>query len=369
MAGTVNPSPSRFEPFAVDRSRSGRTVRLYASPVWVRPGGKEWVAIEDLVTVVHDARTGTYRVAMAGESIGFSPRNRPPGLVSRPVVKGHRFGDIVDASTLTADSIEYDVTFSPGVQAVKDGWQFGVYDEVPLGVFLTDWRRRFGDRLTVSGGRAALDVTGLEPSHLDHNGELNLDPTLYPVEQGAYWLANYDWSWPQLRAGSAAGTGTIDLQIDASVHFPPGIYTLSRTALRFDTSAAGTPAAAVLKVRRASAPQNGAVPHVSKAAFSQEVSHSQTFLECRTTGYEVDPIGDLTPDGQDYVSPDIVAAGKWGNSAAFDLALCESAHDVGNTYPTAGHSLDFVDSGEDGPRLELTEAAPVVPGRMLRRMS
>ena len=169
---------TEFRPVGVSSSSDGSRVRVYSGPKWVRPDGKTWQPIEQVVRTSRDPATGVYRVTCGDDWITFTPHLRPAGLFKRAVVASRHFGDILDGVKVAAQAlvVEYAVAFSKGVKLVADGWQFEAVRDVPLGVFLGDLRGRFPQAVACPTSELVrIDLTGVKPDEL---GEINLDPTV-----------------------------------------------------------------------------------------------------------------------------------------------------------------------------------------------
>ena len=358
---------------APDRARaaSGK-LRIFAGPRWVRPDDKTWRRIEDVVSIQQVA-TGGYRLTCGDRWIELRPDIGSSAALAtatkRTIVDGRAFGPVLDAKA-APDSLVWRVTASAGVERREDLWLLGEPDGVALGLHLRDWRAKFGKRCIVDGDRITLDLTEAKKA----GDEIDLDPRIDPVGGGVYYherATGYAEAWAVCRAHADSTSASADAaEVTAAFCAGPGFSQCGRTALRFDTSAAGTPLTAVLKLHRTASTDPKTI-HLSRAAFTggtPALSPVGTYGECKDDGagggYDNTPVGNFTNIGDDYTSPELVAASAWANSATYDLAVCDSAYDVGGAAPGA-HSVTFTGSGALGPHLDI-EVVTAVPGGMMR---
>ena len=239
-------------PYRTDAAKGGRARRYWAFPQFVRldplgAGGETWSTIADVLTTTRDAATGAYQVALAdGRWIRYAPRRRPAGSLTEAVVGPVHFGDRIDAAKITDGLLQYDVTFSAGVEHVEDplgaGWQFTGIDDCALGLFLADLIGRFGDRVTHTSlapgaGRVDIDVSGLA-------GMIDLDPSPYgPTAQTGYIQgsdAGPGATWAAARGTGDAAVAATEMRAKAQTVATGFSYVCERGFLQFDTSDIGT---------------------------------------------------------------------------------------------------------------------------------
>ena len=340
------------EIIAPDRVRTGsRRLRIYAGPQWVRPDGRTWTPIHQAVPVA--ALDGGYLVSYQGEGIQLLPHASDAAALAEArnanrIERGH-FGPVLDAAK-APDVLRWNVVAGAGVKREKDAWIFPDKsgDGVKLGLFLQDWRARFGARCVIEGDQITLDLTEAKMLALapGGTGEINLDPLIAPTFQKYAYCPGTASGWELLHNADGEGLGSA-AEVQATNPFQDYCI-IRRIILRFDTSAYASPASCVLKMTHTSR-LNGAVPHVSVAEYA-DLESGHCYGEARTTGFEVaaNKVGDMTlTNGTTWESPDMVAGEHYNAEASFDLAVCESAHDVddepgGSNPPGAtDYKVDF----------------------------
>ena len=347
-----------YRPANTHTERRGSRVRLYASPKFVRPDGVTWRPIEDVVSVERDEATGAYRVMCGDEWITFTPRVRRGQLAQSVVSKTH-FGDILTPDSGYDGVVEYDIAYSSRVEHTTAGWQFTDISDVPLGVFLSDWRGRFGDRVSIGSDRASVDLAGIEP---DLFGQINLDPVIieHAADGGAARVA---LTWPDVRNGD--GIFSIFAAEILTGEGLSGDYACARGAVRFDTSGYPQVGSAVFKFTPLEtlsgfALMPAADVHVSRASITSygEGSTPLAVYGEVMAGYEANPWGVMYADGEKYAY-DLTA--HYESTATLDIGLANYTNDVGNSVPTIDQAvrayipyLEIVLPGRDG--LALTGA-------------
>ncbi len=352
-------------------------VHLHAGPAFCRAGGV-WRRIADVLTVGRD-KLGTYRIECDREWITFAPRVRPAGQLRRAVVETHRFGDILDA-TRKPDVAEYDVRHSAGVKPVATGWRFANVAEPDVGVFLTDWLRRFGaGRVTVAADRAAVDLRDVDA---DAKGEINLDPETVPSGSGIHFYNYHNGEYSTSDAWSACrdelqSSCTPAIGWDgrcAAITYVGYFDTaeMRRQVLEFDTSAF---------------PAAGKVCRLRLDHTDWVYDEMDEFAAVRLDPPAVvDPEGNVQDAlnvwlavsaaadagsggvcehlaGASWQSPDMIASGDYAQATAFQLAVM-AGHDYRNepltTHMSKGRQFDAA-----AAYLELTDA-PRRAGRPIR---
>ena len=325
-----------YRPVNTHTARRGSRVRLYASPTFVRPDGVTWRPIEEVVSVTHDKATGAYRVTCGPEWITFAPRARR-GQLAQSVVSNTHFGDVLTPDSGYDGVVEYDIAYSSRVSPTPSGWQFVDVTDVPLGVFLSDWRGRFGDRVSIRSDRVSVDITGIKP---DLFGQINLDPVIIEhADDGG--VARVAPTWPDVRNGD----GMFSI-FAAEVLAGEGLsddYACARGAVRFDTS--GYPQAAFAAFRftpvetlSGFALMPAADVHLSRAsitAYGPGNTPYPVYAEVKA-GYETNPWGVMYADGDEYAY-DLTA--HYESTATLDIGLANYTNDVGNTVPTVDEAV------------------------------
>ena len=332
--------------------------RVHCAPTFCRLAGGPWLPIESVVSIKRV--DGAYIVAAGDEWIRFAPRVRLAGQLVRAVVTPFHFGDVLDAKA-KPDAAQYDVTFSKAVEPVKDGWQFKHITGTELGVFLHDWRERFGaDAVKLTSNAAEVDLTA---AVADEFGHINLDPTIYLASYYEFYYSAPWYAWATIRSG-ATGTQIAGSEIQAT---RPSATTVKRLCLRFDTSAvAGTVTACILDMLTT---DSGGVGrdnfHVSKCAFASALSDAANYHEVYNRYESAWGIGRAVADsGNWYKSGDFCGAGKpdaggaFEKTGHFDVGLAEYVHDRQNLAPTYGENhyvtFDLTTGGGNGPYLSIT---------------
>jgi hypothetical protein len=174
------------------------------------------------------------------------PVKAKAGVRRLSVIRGYHFGDSVYLAKLD-DVIEYRVTHSEGVVRADTGWEIGVFDGVRVGLFLTDWARKFGDRLSIADGLVSIDIAP-EKAKSTGNPEavLNLDPSpIDPIATSQYAEVD-EVSWHTAHAySSGEAEGVACMQN----FFDQGLAWIDRIAMRFNTAAVPVVASATLVVQ------------------------------------------------------------------------------------------------------------------------
>jgi len=217
--------------------REGDRYSLFASPRYIRLDGATWQPLESLITRAE----GGYDITGPSGCIHIRPQRRPAGALLEAVVRGVHFGDRIDVRAVDS-LIGYTVMTEGDVQEVEDGWVLGAYDGLQVGVYLDSWRRRFGERMTVTPGLITIDVSPeqdaanaamAQSSQISHGGTvrpdgaapaapprgaiLNLDPTITPaIPSGICNLLKEVDSGEDMNAIWAACHGDTDTQADSA---------------------------------------------------------------------------------------------------------------------------------------------------------
>ena len=301
-----------------------RRVRIYACPGWVRPDGRTWTAIEDAVRVAESG--GGYRIGYQGQSIEFLPHVSDAAslLLARKANRlGRHFGPVLHAD-LAPDVLRWKVMAGPGVKRTGDAWILGEPDGVKLGLFLCEWRQRFGKDCTIEGDDITLDLrkskaVALQP-HIGA-GEIDLDPpSVDPVSNGIcdYEGAHISGGWSNTRNLVSAGVFNLDKAVVKTWYiYVPEVGAFAeiwRTALRFELPDL-TPASATLKLTRDGSPTGspGVTVSTPKAGFDYSgdpatLYHASNYEDIRITDM-ADEQGDM--DGTDDPTWTFDVLGLW----------------------------------------------------------
>jgi hypothetical protein len=223
----------------------GRVTRLYAAPRWVQVGGV-FIPIEQAIAVQHDPATEGYRVQFGKEFIELRP-NDPTALKAAVTSRrtGLAFGPVLDAAKAPA-TIGFTVARSDGVVAMPSGWQFKGAG-APVGLFVHEWMSRFRSKCVLAADAVTLDLAEAKQKALAKGRPISLDPT---ISSGLFAeLFSSDSYWEDARDG----IWYVDVEYQnaevQAVH-QSYWYDISRTALKFDTSAFPNPAQVKLCVQR-----------------------------------------------------------------------------------------------------------------------
>lgn len=321
-----------YRPVNTHTERRGSRVRLYSQPKFVRPDGVTWMPIEDVVSVERDEATGAYRVMCGDEWITFTPRVRRGQLAQSVVSKTH-FGDVLTPDSGYDGVVEYDIAYSSRVSPTPSGWQFIDITDVPLGVFLSDWRSHFGDRVSIRSDRASVDLTGVKA---DAFGQINLDPETVEVSEHASSGNGQETTWPEI----LAGTPDLHIMDDmiVGVQAPAtNTFLCVRGASRFDTSAYQRVLQAHLWFTPALffpgpllIPAN--MVHVCRPTISSYeggLGTDTVYVEVRA-GYQTNPWGTMSEDDGEYVYD---LTDKYEQTATFDIGVAHNEYDVNGTVP------------------------------------
>lgn len=228
LLGAWLPASAQVLSPTVERIGDGK-LRVYAGDMFVRPDGKEWREIPDVVSIEQDG--SAWVVSYRKEWIRLTPS--APFVIKRAILEAKRFGPILDRAT-APDEILYNVTYSAGVIATADGWQFkDVPDDVWLGVCIHDWQRLLGEKLTLAADSATLDLRDVK---LTSGDEINLDPTVTAGAQSGYLQSSAMSDWEICRTN--VSTVVANNNINASAHAAPGL-SINRGYMEFDTSSLG----------------------------------------------------------------------------------------------------------------------------------
>ena len=344
-----------FKPVNTHAERCGNRVRLHASPKFVRPDGVTWRSIEEILTVHRDGATGAYRVMCDDQWISFTPRAQH-GQLARSVISNTHFGDILTFNSGYDGLIEYDVAHSSRVSHTASGWQFADITDVPLGVFLGDWRGRFVDRVIVRSDRASVDLTGVTA---DVFGQINLDPvTVDWTSRGGAGQGGDTWADVRSGAGNVSAMEIIVMVDDAAAN---GDILCVRGACRFDTSGFPAVRSAIFRATPRSFMGNPVTPagdvHVSRASIA---SYGVGFVPFDVypevkSGYEINPWGLMVSDGGDHT---FNLTAHYEATSTFDVGLADYPRDVCDVPPLAPMGVQLT-----AARLEM-----VLPGDGLALM-
>jgi hypothetical protein len=222
-----------FEPVGTHQARSAERVRIYSSPMFVRPRR----TIKELVAVRYDAQTQTFRVSLDDKWAELRPRVAIAIDSVHAVRKGRHFGLLLDAEKVPA-TLEWELAFGPGVKETADGVELAEYDGVKLGLFLTDWKERFGNGFHQDGSRIMLETSYARRRKLrDGKIILDLDPTTVDVSAWkSYGVYSEDPDpWDVARDSPTGSVGTSpELYADSN---GSSFAYIQRVALQFDTLA------------------------------------------------------------------------------------------------------------------------------------
>ena len=312
----------------------------------MRPDGKTWAAITDVVRVVA-LFGGGYSLTCQGEKIELLPVAWP-GVLAMPesLVKAgdHHFGPILQAKH-APDWIEWEVIASPAVKRERGQW-FWEIDGVKVGLFLDDWIANFGDKCDIRGDTITLDLTAAKAI----GGEINMDPAI-SLSGSAYGYSLIGAGWNAVRNAADSSSALVDEPRSATVWADPNA-SIVRAGLRFDTSDYSAVVSAFFAI--ACATKNGSTIRAARASFT-DMSAVGTYGEIKT-GYSTaanrlgsDAVMTESPSGT-YISGNFVD--QWESTAKFDIGVVE-LHDFSGDLPTETQTEIFIPTGASAPYLEI----------------
>jgi len=236
-----------INPFSI---QNGKTVRIYNRPKWVRPDGKNWMAIEDVISVEKNNNKWTVHIGDSWVSLKVREESEDAGKflssIKYSINDGKRFGPILNAS-LAPNELEWVVEASSGATRKENGdIILKEYDGVELGLFFDDWRAMFKDKLEIKKGamnnfknelvNIRMDLTEVKKIAMAGNNEINLDPTIiYFHTDDSGYISSYDeFSWSGARGGNNLNTIRTNSNVASVYGFSDSGYYVYRGFLRFD---------------------------------------------------------------------------------------------------------------------------------------
>jgi hypothetical protein len=230
-----------FEPISTNREQDGNRLRIYAGAQWVRPDGKLWVRIDQLVRYA-ELPEGGYEVTCLGKSVRLFPDAKTKAVCIRnDTADPKHFGPLLDAKTvptITTWTVECDK------QEVNGDVILAEIDGVKLGLFFHDWRRSFGTGYVVKDKIISLDTRALKPTE----AAINLDPTtVASTDQTGSLVIVDDANWENDWDASACTPAVDSTRLLVVTGVVGTINTISRGFVQFDTAGVGTVSSAALK--------------------------------------------------------------------------------------------------------------------------
>jgi len=333
-----------WEPLDAHRACRGRKHRIFAAPQYVRLAGV-WRPIDDLLEVTQVGQGAAAQTTITFDNkawIRFTPRRMPAGAVIASRCTKRAFGPSLDLRRTDENVLEYGVTFSEGVEPVGNGWRFTDPEGVALGCFMDKWQSRWPEDMAIGSNSVGLRLDGLAA-----RGEtvIDLDPeTVNPVTNGTaqcWRSSNADPTWHDTVTGAGTSSQASNFQCRAyNQGDPPGWRLIARGLMRFDTTGYEDAETAYLKLSRQEYTE-AEREFIARASLSFPLATSSNYANAYT-GIGQNPIGECVADGNPEIgnrkSPDIVAAGEWEATSAFDLIISEY-HDWADEEP--GDSTNY----------------------------
>lgn len=352
--------------------QEGRIVRVHSAPVFMRPDGKTWRRIDELVTVEQTAKG--YRITALGKTIDLEAATAAAlnNATKRHILGNRHFGPVLDSAKAT-NTMRWRVTKHPDVKAVANGYEIASADGVSLGLFLDDWKRTLGTDMAFDPVAGTIDLDLRKAKA--RGSEINLDPvTVFddsPYQSGTIEVATNLYAttctqaqWDQVMAGSGANIVSLTATVGAeNVEWPAAPAQpigLVRGYFSFDVgSISGTVVSA--KIR---------------AYLIQKNYNLTTVRMQRITPYDTLGVEDWHPTyGASYGDLVCEGFGVWQEwtvppeeipaSGAFCVAGRVAPHDTDGTPPNTpwGGYTQFAGPGSaNAPYLELeVEAAAALP--------
>ena len=326
-----------LRPIATDKAMAGDRLLIYSGPRWVRPDGATWTPIDQVVR--HAALpNGGYAVTCMGKSVRLLPDEATAAALDVATMDNiagpRRFGPVLNAAD-APDWLAWRVETDEGITVAPNGdVVLAELDGVKLGLFLTDWRRSFGDACAVDGGSVSLALGTIK----DRLDRINLDPTTVSANNrtGSIIMEYDTQTWADFYANyltDPPGYGSIysgALEASAGQGSNPTFARLFRAFLQFDTSGIVRPIKlAVLRL-------------TPKTIRQADTIHFHTLSDYGTLGKE-DYNAALGTD----LGTKTTASMTVGTS--FDITLAPAnINTSGKTCFTARSSYDRSDTGWDG---------------------
>lgn len=332
-------------------------VRIFMSPQYVRYKGilqhiKSNLRLEEI--------QGGFQINFLGDWLRFIPTAATRAALElatkRIKVEGYHFGYMLDAAR-KPDQLEFLISASEGANAqrVANGWELAP----GIGLYFDDWERNWPNKVFMGTTRIILDLTGAVP---DENGEIDLDPNqISEAEFGrVHTAAGVDW--PALLNAGASFTSHTSIKLD--IFESGGTYFNTRIVFRFDTRGYGGALSAKLVVHRKEGTTDVGVPnpYVSLASFAAGELSTETNYGAVKTGLDANNKHQMSiVSGDEFNSPDFVAASDWSAEEKFDLGIYDNTHDgAGEAVPPPNNQdkLQFaaVGVGGEDPYLRIEPA-------------
>ncbi len=371
----ITPLTPKSERIAADK------VRLFAYPKYARLDGRTYRPIADLVTTRYDTPTQTFRVECGDEWIEITPKINHTGVSEVVVNRSGHFGWLLDPAQ-APDAVEYAITHSGGVNRGTAGWELAAADGVSIGLFLNDWRQRFGTDVVVdtAANKVMLDLrntkTAIAAGRPLHKGILiDLDPTIALSGDASYlewYVSTGDFedaaeAWGEIRDQLSADYREDNILYMVGYAQEEGDTSIARGSMRFDTSGYPAVSAAVLYLYWEDvSPGTSDQAHVARCYFTNGPNHNNAYGKVRSGGaggYENKSYGAMvsTYPGSAWATKDILA--HYEGRADFDLGLAHET-DVNNTVTEADETVGFTADGGNGPYIEVTEITGPPSGSM-----
>jgi hypothetical protein len=297
------------------------------------------VPIEQAVIVEHDPASESYTVRLGKESIALRPSD--PAALKAAIMSrrtGLAFGPVLDAAKAPA-TIGFAIAHSDGVEKTPGGWRFKDAG-APVGLFVHDWLLRFRDKCTVATDAVTLDLAEAKQKALAKGRPINLDPTVTSGLYAHLFSISTDWE--------TARDDPNDLEVtyqSAKVQaiLDIGNYAVSRTALKFNTSAFPAPVSVRLCVKRSGGGEQQQPEHVRtmRCSFTMGGGMFEAFITWQEVcdGPSMNLFAATSPP---TLWASVIPLEHYAATADFDVGLIEEDYD--RPYiepPDAGHYFEL----------------------------
>lgn len=319
-------------------SKSQKT-RLYSTPHYVQPEGKEWKLITEVVHIGYSE--GRFVISLDGEWISLTPLSKKDLVphIKSVMSEGHHFGYLIDKGIL-ADSLGWRIEHSNKVTQISEGeWLLREISGVKLGLTLKDWVRRFGKECSINNELVTLDLSKEKTIGKD----IDLDPYTVIALKDIWAIMEAD-EHAKAEADTVYTSGTSLLVQAYDFTFD---LTFKRGCLRFDTSLyRGATSAVLWGYEVVTGTEEGIeVIYCAKCDFDSDIeavgnySAVLTGFIAEAEGSTVDRFSE--PDGTGYGTRDMTPT--FEASSSFDIGFVHE------------------DDTPDAPPTEVNDAAIHVP--------
>ena len=240
-----------FVPDSHTRARDAknpRLVRVHSEPMWWRPDGRNWSAIDDDHEIVQ-LGNGGYRINLFGhEHIQLLPVTDLRGKIVKDFKRARHFGPTLDLGAIP-DDVAYRVVTTSGVKFSANplGWYVEI-DGIQIGLWLDDWKP-FAPTVAVNRRDIMLDMRAEKAKQRDlprDQQRVNLDPiTVNASLTDCIRMRQRQTTWAAARGDASTNawlldpskgeTGHLALLGWAAVQYQPdGKFYMERAGIRLN---------------------------------------------------------------------------------------------------------------------------------------